>query len=278
MESALAAEQRRTADLSGAALKAAAIALTAATWISSAIFGAYIFAAYGGALQDGALERWNNVLPQLYLPTSPLAAIGIGVHFATGAVLLLLGPIQLIGSVRRRAPAFHRWTGRVYVGAAFLAGVGGLTHIALKGTTGGMLMNVGFGIYGALMALGAVQALRHAMARRIEKHRAWAIRLFALAVGSWLYRVEYGLWQGFMGEVGHTDTFDGSFDMIMIFFFYVPNLLIAELFIRARRERAAPAMRMGSAFALGLTAALVAYSTYLFTIYAWGPPILARFG
>jgi hypothetical protein len=276
METALATEQR-SADFSGGALKASAVALVTATWISAAIFGVYILAAYGGALQDGALERWNDVLPQLYLPTSPLAAIGIGIHFASGAVLLLLGPIQLIGAARRKAPAFHRWTGRVYVGAAFLSGVGGLTHIVLKGTTGGMLMNVGFGIYGALMVLGSVQALRHAMARRIDQHRAWAIRLFALAVGSWLYRVEYGLWQGFMGEVGHTDAFDGWFDMIMIFFFYVPNLLIAELFIRARKEQAAPMIRVGSAVALAATAALVAYSTYLFTIYAWGPPILARF-
>jgi hypothetical protein len=277
METALATE-RRPADLSGGALKASAIALVVATWISSAIFGAYIFAAYGGALRDGALERWNDVLPQLYRPTSPLAAIGIGIHFATGAILLLLGPIQLIGAVRRKAPAFHRWTGRIYVGAAFLAGAGGLTHILLKGTTGGMLMNVGFGIYGGLMVLSSVQAVRHAMARRIEQHRAWAIRLFALAVGSWLYRVEYGLWQGFMGEVGHTDAFDGWFDMIMIFFFYVPNLIIAELFIRARKDQAAPAVRVGSTVALSLTAALVAYSTYLFTIYAWGPPIVARFG
>src|SRR3546814_3116175 len=61
----------------------------------------------------------------------------------------------------------------------------------------------------------------------------WAIRLFALTVGSWLYRMEYALWYLAMGDLG-TNHFHGWFDAIMMFFFYVPNLLVAEFFIRAR--------------------------------------------
>src|SRR3546814_8764996 len=56
--------------------------------------------------------------------------------------------------------------------------------------------------------------------------------LFALTVGSWLYRMEYVLWYLVMGDLG-TDHFRGWFDAIMTFFFYIPNLAVAEFFIRA---------------------------------------------
>ena len=168
-----------------AALRVASIALVAAVWISSAIFGAYILAYYGGAIPAGTMEQWNATLPALYEAHTPVASFGMGLHFFAGATLLLLGPIQLIGAVRRSAPKVHHWIGRVYAFAAFAAGVGGLIFIALKGTVGGMMMTAAFAAYGALMILAAVQTVRHAMARRIDIHRAWAIRLFALAIGSW---------------------------------------------------------------------------------------------
>src|SRR5688572_14078748 len=110
----------------------------------------------------GASHQWNESLPGLYDVLSPLTTIAIGAHFITGGVLLLFGPIQLIGVVRRRFPALHRWMGRIYVGSAGLAGLGGLIFILGKGTIGGSLMDVGFGIYGALMILCATQAYVHA--------------------------------------------------------------------------------------------------------------------
>src|SRR3546814_5621501 len=93
-------------------------------------------------------------------------------------------------------------------------------------------MDIGFAIYGALMILCAERAFTHARQRRFDAHRAWAIRLFALTVGSWLYRMEYALWYLVMGDLG-TDHFRGWFDAIMTFFFYIPNLAVAEFFIRA---------------------------------------------
>jgi hypothetical protein len=267
----------RTGGASAAAMRYAVIALVLTVWVSAAIFGAYILAFYGGALQDGALERWNKNLPELYEATSPVGAAVIGAHFAAGAILLVLGPVQLIGAIRRRAPRLHHWLGRIYVTAAFAAGVGGLSYIAVKGTIGGPAMNIGFAGYGALMVLASAQTLRHAMARRLEVHRAWAIRLFALAIGSWLYRIDYGFWALIADSAGHTRTFDGWFDVIMDFFFYVPTLIVAELCIRARPGgAAAPARIAGTAAVLAATA-LVVLGTYFFTRYEWGPQILARF-
>src|SRR3546814_6307957 len=44
--------------------------------------------------------------------------------------------------------------------------------------------------------------------------------------------MEYALWYLVMGDLG-TDHFRGWFDAIMTFFFYIPNLAVAEFFIRA---------------------------------------------
>ncbi|MDB5703672.1 MAG: hypothetical protein JWN66_788 [Sphingomonas bacterium] len=251
--------------------------LVAISWFSAALFGAYILAYYGGAIHAGAPQRWNETLPRLYEAATPLATLAIGAHFATGGILLLLGPIQLIGAIRRRVPAVHRWLGRLYVLAAAIAGTGGLTFIATKGTVGGAPMDLGFGLYGLLMVIAAAQTYRHARARRIEVHRGWAIRLFALAIGSWLYRMEYGFWFLAVGKTGHASDFTGWLDMVMAFFFYLPNLAVAELFIRARRTASVPARGLAAVVLFAATAFLT-LATWVFANNFWLPGIRTGIG
>jgi hypothetical protein len=182
----------RTADAASALVRWAAVALVTTAFTSAILFGLYILAFYAAALVDGTPAKWNDVLPGLYTANAPGATAGIAVHFAAGGIILVLGGVQFISAIRRHYPLVHRWSGRVYVAAAVLAGAGGLTFIALAGTIGGAIMDVGFGLYGVLMLVAAVPTYMHARARRIDAHRVWALRLFALAIGSWLYRIEYG--------------------------------------------------------------------------------------
>ena len=256
-------------------LRASAVLLVAVSWISAALFGAYILAFFGGMALAGAPERWNESLPALHDTATPLATIAIGAHFVTGGILLLLGPIQLIGAIRRRVPAVHRWLGRLYVLAAATAGFGGLAFILAKGTIGGTPMDLGFGLYGALMVLCAMLAYNHARARRLEPHRAWAIRLYALAIGSWLYRMEYALWFLAAGKLGHSNAFDGWFDLVMMFFFYLPNLAVAEAFIRARRAPEGSPLQIGGALLLLGASAFVILATWVFAKDFWGPGMAA---
>jgi len=249
-------------DWTGAALHFSVMALVGAVWISSAIFGFYILAYYGGAIPASTLEDWNETLPKLYEAHTPAASTGMGAHFFAGAILLLLGPVQLIGEIRQKAPAVHRWIGRVYAFAALGAGMGGLVFIALKGTVGGPTMTVAFSLYGALMVLAAVQTVRHAMTRRLEVHRAWAIRLFALAIGSWLYRMGDGFWFLATGDLGHTDDFSCWFDYFMDFAIFVPPLIIAEMFIRARKSRATTASHVVTTGAMAGGALFIALATF----------------
>ena len=254
----------------GRAFPVAVAVLTGVTWLSGALFALYILAFYLGAVPAGTPENWNAILPRLYQAGGTAANWGMGVHFALGAVLLLLGPVQLIGAIRQHRPALHRLIGRVYVTAALFTGLGGLAFIALRGTVGGPVMSVGFALYGALMVWCAAEAVRHARARRFDRHRAFAIRLYALVIGSWLYRMEYALWFLTMGETGHTEDFRGWFDAVMAFAFYLPNLAVAELVIRRPwRGRAALVLLVAAS-------AFVALATWFFTTELWGPAIAWR--
>jgi hypothetical protein len=252
--------------------------VVAIVWLSSAIFAAYILAYYVGAIYAGTPADWNDSLPRLYIANSLAANVGIGVHFGLGAVLLLLGPVQLLASVRNRWASFHRWTGRIYATAALVTGVGGLFYIAMRGTVGGVPMSLGFALYGALMVAAAVQTVRHAMAGRRVLHRAWAIRLFALAVGSWLYRMEYGTWGVLMGKLGRTPEFTGWFDVIMAFWFYLPNLVVAEVFIRGRQANAPPTAKLAAIAIMTATFVFLLLATSLVTLNGWWPTILWRLG
>ncbi|WP_298840304.1 DUF2306 domain-containing protein [uncultured Roseobacter sp.] len=171
---------------------------------------------------------------RLYVPGADVPNIAIFVHMASGAVLTLLVGLQLWEGIRRHRMRLHRLNGYVMFTCAMLTGAGGLAYIALQGTIGGLWMDVGFALYGLLMIGVAVQTVRRAQQHRIVAHRRWALRLFVLAMGSWLYRVHYGLWYALTGGVASNDAFTGAFDLVQNFAFYLPYLLLLELWFRWR--------------------------------------------
>ena len=256
-------------------LRWSGLLLVSASWVSGAIFGAYILLFFGGSALGGTAARWNESLPGLHAPQTLLANLAIGTHFIAGGALLLLGPIQLAGAIRRGSPALHRWIGRIYVVCAGLAGLGGLAFILSKGTIGGPVMDAGFGLYGVVVTTAAALIYARARQGRTEAHRAWAIRLFALVVGSWLYRMEYGFWFLTADGAGHASDFSGPFDKVMTFFFYLPNLAVAELFIRARKGRSGTAFRLASAAVLFAASLFVVLATFTFTVDSWGPGMVS---
>jgi len=251
--------------------------LAAVVWASASVFGVYILAFYAGAVFADP-TRWNQLLPDLYVPGGVAGNAGMGLHFLGGGLLLVLGSIQFVGPLRGAAPTVHRWLGRVYVTAAGLASVGGLLFIAVRGCVGGWLMDVAFALYGVLMLVAAVQTARHAVARRLSAHRAWAVRLYALAVGSWLYRMDYGFWMLLTDGWGHAGGFVGWFDYVMDFWFYLPNLLVAELYLRAD-GRQLPSWAQGLGVAvLAAATGFVGLGSYFFVVHYWLPGVFVGLG
>lgn len=255
-------------------LRWSGLLLVATVWVSAGLFGLYILAFYASSLYSGNLERWNNILLGLYEEGDTAATAGMGLHFAAGAIILVLGSVQLIKSIRLRYPVFHRWTGRVYVFSSLFAAIGGLVFIFLKGTVGGTVMNIGFSLYGFLMLTAAIKTFRHAVQGRLDKHRAWALRLYALAIGSWLYRMDYGFWLQLTDGLGHFHNFEGPFDRIMSFFFYIPNLFVAEVFIRKYNYKLSALFSMFSTVLILSMTAFLLLGTYYFTKLYWGPAII----
>ncbi|MFK7805741.1 MAG: DUF2306 domain-containing protein [Anaerolineae bacterium] len=253
--------------------------LTISVWVSSLLFGVYILAFYVAALFDGDLSVWNDAaLPDLYEEGEPAATAGIALHFAMGALILILGSIQFIHRLRIAYPKIHRFFGKIYIGASFLTAIGGLTFIAVSGTIGGTVMNIGFALYGILMLVATVETVRHARNKNFDTHNEWSMRLYALAIGSWLYRMSYGFWFLMAGDLWLGENFTGPFDYFMDFAFYIPSLILVELIIRARKNGSSSMVKFTTIGAMFIAIALVGLGTYAFTNLLWGPVILAIIG
>lgn len=203
-------------------------------------FGAYIvFRATGATFEN--FGQWRELVGGLPVPDTStwIANLGIGMHFVMGTILVLAWPILLSARIRARHRAVHRWTGRIYVSAGLLAGVGGLSFIFTRGAYTPSA-SVAFGIWGATMMLCATMAYVHARAKRFDRHRAWAIRLFAMVLGSWLFDIEFQAWKDLTGGAGiGAGTSSGPFDYAILYLFFIPNLLVAEFFIRNKHKRIA---------------------------------------
>ncbi|MEM6759585.1 MAG: DUF2306 domain-containing protein [Pseudomonadota bacterium] len=210
-------------------------------WLSLAVLMLAVLGFAVPSAERGVAAYLGDAEARGRLVGALLAEFGIYVHMMAGAVITCLAVVQWAGPVRRIAPRLHRMSGRILAPLALVTACGGLAYIIIEGTIGGPLMNLGFGLYGVLMAIAAVQTWRFAMARNFAQHRAWGLRLIVLCLGSWLYRVHYGLWFATTCSIGPDicgagvqPDFEGLFDRVQIFAFYMPYLAIVEWHLRSR--------------------------------------------
>jgi uncharacterized membrane protein len=166
-------------------------------------------------------------LPQPILD-NPFANPWLNVHVAGSATALLLGALQFIPPLRRHALGAHRWIGRLYVLGALSGGVGGL--FLAFGTFAGPIAGAGFAsaaiIWIAVNGLGWRAALRG----RFAEHRRWMIRSWSLALAAVTLRL-YMLLPGIFGFPDDVAYVASSF------LCWVPNLMIAEIYLRMRATR-----------------------------------------
>ena len=215
-----------------------------ATLAGMVTFGVYIVLRATGGTGENFVQ-WHDLVSGVPMRTTAdwIANLGIGMHYFMGIVLVSAWPILLSSRIRARHRTVHRWTGRVYVTAGLLAGVGGMSFILTHGASY-TASSIAFGIWGGLMMLSAAMAYVHARARRFDLHRAWAIRLFAMVLGSWIFDIEYRAWEDLAGGIGiGQDGAIGLFDYFIFYAFFVPNLLVAEFFIRNKHKQISGLLR-----------------------------------
>lgn len=226
---------------------------------------ATIFVYY--AANFGASGLVQDLSAETHLYTAGADGINSAIfsHMITGAMLTLLAPLQLLTPLRQRYPVVHRWTGYLFFIAALITAIAGLGFIVAKRTIGGPVMDVAFAAYGACVLVCSIQTVRYARARNFTVHREWALRIFVLAIGSWLYRMQYGLWFAVMGETGTGENFSGPFDYFQDFAFFVPYLIGVEVYVRAQRRRErvfSPTITRGLALTSIAALALSSYAFY----------------
>ncbi|MCU6500289.1 DUF2306 domain-containing protein [Rugamonas sp. A1-17] len=218
------------------ALKAAVAFWFAVAVAGQAVFVTYIVSFYGGAVAAGDWLRFNKVLPVGYIPGDRAGNAALAAHLAIAAFVTMAGPLQLVPALRARFPALHRWSGRVYVVVAVVTAIAGIYMIWTRNAAGDMTQHWGTTLNGVLIVLCAVVAVRHAMSRRLDAHRRWALRLFLLVSGSWFFRVGLLFWilvNG--GPVGFDPkTFTGPALNVLVFGESLLPLALLELYLRAR--------------------------------------------
>jgi hypothetical protein len=209
-------------------------------WFVVAVLGQWMFAFYVAAVYSpaavrGNLAAWNKGMSHRYIAGDSAGNFAMALHLLLAFIVTVGGPLQLIPQLRKWAPGFHRWNGRLYILAVFATSMAGLYMVWVRGTVGDFVQHVGVSLDGILIMTFAVLALRTALARDLRAHRRWALRLFLVVSGVWFYRVGLMVWLVInRGPAGFDPkTFVGPFLSFWSFANYLLPLAVLELYLRA---------------------------------------------
>lgn len=184
-----------------------------------------------------ALVSYRYFVPAIPVPSNVAANLmarpWLVVHAGLAATALITGPWQFIPRLRARWPRVHRVLGRTYIFSCLIGGFAGL--LLASGALAGPIARAGFGLL-AIVWIGInANAFRLALIGRYAEHRQWMIRSFALTFGAVLLRVYLPASQAMGIE------FMTAYRAIS-WLAWVPNLMLAELYIRGLPRRRGPAV------------------------------------
>ncbi|MCU4907426.1 DUF2306 domain-containing protein [Bacillus paranthracis] len=151
-------------------------------------------------------------------------------HITTSIVALVIGPFTLSTKFRERNINRHRIMGRIYMVGILLGGISGL-YLSFY-ATGGLVAKLGFGLLSVLWLTSAYQALHRVKNKKMKDHRNWMIRNYALTFAAVTLRIWLPLFIVLFG----IEHFELSY-AIIAWLAWVPNLIVAELFIRKRLNK-----------------------------------------
>lgn len=256
-----------------------ALVKTAQSWFLVAVIGQWVFVYYlvvfylGSAIQ-GNLEAWNNIAAEAYTPGKFLDNLAFAVHVGLAILIMIAGPLQLIPTVRKIFPTFHRWSGRAYLVAIIFTSLAGLFMVWVKGMERGLLQDLGLSLDAVLIFVFAFFTLRYALAGNIAVHRRWALRLFMAVNAVWFFRVGVMFWVFInQGPVGFDmKTFQGPFLDFLSFAQYLIPLAVLEMYFRAQDS---DGIRVRMAMTACLIALTVAMGVGIFAaiMFMWLPNV-----
>ncbi|MDZ4692899.1 DUF2306 domain-containing protein [Terricaulis sp.] len=225
------------------------VVLLAGQWV----FLYFIASFYGPSTLSGNFEAWdeNPFLSHGYVAGDAMGNLAFAGHVIMAAIIVLGGTLQLIPQIRKHAPWFHRWNGRVFLVCAILASLAGLwidftREIAVEG----LASNFAISFNGVLVLILAALAWRAAATRNISSHRRWALRAFVVVNGVFFLRL---LVFGYIVLAQAPPS--GLLFEVFSYLSYLLPLALVELYLRAKD---------GPGFArVGMAGVVLAASAYM---------------
>lgn len=145
---------------------------------------------------------------------------GILIHVIGAMFPIIIGPFQFLPqSVTKRYLKLHRWLGKIYMLGILFGGLGGLYMAFLA--YGGFAARLGFATLAILWLFSGYMAYKHIRNQKIQLHRRWMIRNYALTFAA----VTLRLWQVVFELVGV--EFNQAY-IIVAWLSWIPNLMVAE--------------------------------------------------
>jgi hypothetical protein len=251
-------------------LKTSGIVWFAVAMLGQWAFFYYIAAFYGASAVTGNLEIWNRLA---VMGSSPYVAgdtagnTAFLAHALGAGFIAFGGALQLIPQVRRYAPTFHRWNGRLFLFTVIGLSLSGFYLVWIRGTSPSQLNAVSTTINGVLILSFAALALRGALKRDFASHRRWAMRLYLVSNAQWFLRV--GLFSYFIvnrilgNQVGLRDPF-------LIFWVlgcYLVPLLVLQLYFHAR-DNGSALTRTATASGLFALTAMMGVGIFAFAMFS----------
>ena len=240
--------------------------------IGQAAFIGFILAFYGTRTVAGNFAAWNDKpLIDGYIAGDQTGNFIFAAHVLLASVVTFAGLMQLIPPLRRRFPTVHRWTGRTFIVIACFMALSGFWLTLVRGTSLSAVSSVAIIIDGLLILIFAGLAWRHAVKRRFDQHRMWAMRTFMVVSGVWFLRVGLMGWVVVnRGPVGMSGHLSGPADIVLVFGSYLIPLALLELYFWAGRSAHAAPKLLTAALVLA-AAAFTAIGVFGTIAFMWGP-------
>lgn len=219
------------------------------------VFLYFIASFYGPSTLSGNFQAWdeNPFISHGYVAGDAMGNLAFAGHVLMAMVIVFGGTFQLIPWIRKHAPWFHRWNGRVFLVSAILASIAGLwMDVTREIAVEGLASNFAISFNGVLVLILAAFAWRAAATRNIASHRRWALRTFVVVNGVFFLRL---MVFGYI-VLAQSPPSDLLFDVFTYLSYLLP-LALVELYLRAKEG---PALARGgmAVIVLGATAYMAA--------------------
>ena len=104
-------------------------------------------------------------------------------HVLAGVAFGITGPLQFVRALRHRFGALHRVSGRIFVFSGAVVGLSGLSLLAQLISVRTPIADIGRGVFGLALLIALAMSMAAIRNRDFLRHRAWAIRAYAIGMG-----------------------------------------------------------------------------------------------